>query len=130
MAKHTASVSRKGLTLLVLLGIICMMANTCPVRRLLTSASLPAAHTGNSINPVALSSQKTHCSDMTLNETVLQKQANSDTGGFPLLLGGFILAGLNGWSFRHSASVSIGKKRNGYLFDCVPIFIKNQAIIR
>lgn len=67
---------------------------------------------------------------MTLNETVLQKQANSDTGGFPLLLGGFILAGLNGWSFRHSASVSIGKKRNGYLFDCVPIFIKNLAIIR
>ncbi|MGO1520097.1 MAG: hypothetical protein ACTHWQ_01075, partial [Sphingobacterium sp.] len=101
MAKHTASLSRKGLTLLVLLGIICMMANTCPVRRLLTSASLPAAHTGNSINPVALSSQETHCSDMTLNETVLQKQANSDTGGFPLLLGGFILAGLNGWSFRH-----------------------------
>src|SRR5690606_6363622 len=129
MNKHVKSIYKKVLAAILLLGLFCMMINTCPIRSLLSSISLPGTHTEKSSAPQRLIDQGARCYGTNMIEATLLKRSKvrkNNHQNVPV----FFRAGLSLASLLLcSAAKSIGEKRRYYFVERVPLFLRNQSII-
>jgi|SRR5690606_8376107 len=129
MNKNVESIYKKVLAAILLLCLFCMMINTCPIRTLLSSISLPATHTENPSDTQRLIDQGTRCYGTNVIEATLLKRSKARKNNHqhvPV----FFRAGLSLASLLlHSAAKSIGEKRRYDFVDGIPLFLRNQSII-
>lgn len=129
MNQRISSIYKKVPATMLLLFLFCMVANTCPIRSLLTGVSSPAAQTEKSTSPINVA-QSSKCSVSQVGEVRVWKQSMSNRYSSPNLPVIFCLAGLYLFlSAQHSAIAPKRKKRELRIAEGIPLFLKNQSII-
>ena len=130
MNKCTQSVYQRASAAILLLCLFCMVANTCPVRSLLTGVSLPAAYTEKTVSPHRLGDNSPRCSEARVSQALFldySKVNNKSHLSFSFF---FSALGLCfSLSALHTAIMSANEKRKTFLAYRVPLYLQNQSII-
>ncbi len=128
MNKHTSPIYKKVTAAVLLLFLFCIVANTCPIRSLLTGTTFPTSQT-EATSPIKVS-HNPKCSASKVSETLILKQQKLNKFNSPDLPVIFYIVGLYlFFSALHSVSPLSNKVRKPFCSEGVPLFLRNQSII-
>lgn len=130
MNKCTPSVYQRTSAAILLLCLFCMMANTCPVRSLLTGVSLPISYTEKSLNPHRLGDKSPRCSEARVSQALFLDHSKVNHKSYLSFSAFFSALGLClALSVLRTAMTSANEKRKLFLACCIPLYLRNQSII-
>lgn len=130
MNKRISSFYKKMLATVLVLCLFSMLANTCPIRNLLTSVSLPAAYTERSVTAQSAIDQSPRCAEAKVQEALLVDRSQTNIHHYlpvPIVLKTISVCLL--LLVLHTALTSVSEKKKLLLSHRVPLFLQNQSII-
>lgn len=120
---------RKFKAAVLLLAVVLMMVNTCPVRSLLTTAFSPSTETSRSADEATFVYQDLGCSESKLSKASFVDFSKSADNSLPLPFFLTVISLYLSLSILGSRIHPSENARSFSLTEQVPLFLRNRSII-